>query len=163
MQSPLASKLREVEERLQSSSASLDDALQRLREALARTYAARVQERRRGMQAQLDSTRRGVAESMASLFASPRSSGRQPPQRPPSGAAPPPQLERLPAMDDLEARVAAEYDVAQNGRSLACCLRASSERLYLAWGRLVFGALCWWYAIGEDAAEGEAGAQKAKL
>jgi hypothetical protein len=158
MDVPTALKLNEIEEKLQSASVSLDEALHRVHEALASTYAARAEARRRGTGAELEAARRQVAEGMASLFAGGSGGGG-------GGGAQPRQQS---ALEDVEARVAAEYEVAQNGRSLACCLRVSSERLYLAWGRLVFGALCWWYAIheegegeGEGAGGGEGGAEAA--
>ena len=137
---PAALKLNEIVEKLQGARASLDEALHRVHEALASTYAARAEARRRGAAAELEAARRQVAEGMASLFAGGGGGGAQPRQQS--------------ALEDVEARVAAEYEVAQNGRSLACCLRVSSERLYLAWGRGVVGALCWWYGLPDEAEAG---------
>ena len=115
MDVPTALKLNEIEEKLQSASVSLDEALHRVHEALASTYAARAEARRRGTGAELEAARRQVAEGMASLFAGGSSSS--------GGGGGGAQPRQQSALEDVEARVAAEYEVAQNGRSLACCLR----------------------------------------
>ena len=133
----LALRLRDAEDKLAAASTSLDESMLRIRSTLARTFAARAEARRRSAQAELEAARRWVGEHMAALFAAPPAA---PLWRRPLRAG------TLPAQD-LEDRVAAELEVAQNGRSCACCLRTCSERLYLAWGGLVFGALRWAFGI----------------
>jgi hypothetical protein len=160
----LGLRLNECEDKLQTAQATLDEAVYRVHEQLRRTYAARAEARRRGAPAQLEAARQLVTEGMATLFvggsgggaaASPQQQRQQQRQPPPPLAQQQQQQQRKqPTLRDVEARVLAESDVAQNGHSLACCMRVSSERLYLAWGRLVFGTLCWWYAIRGEGGEG---------
>ena len=134
----VAAELQSVEEKLAQLTPYCEERRQRVREACVRAYSARGESRRQNQRAELDLARKQVIDRMNQLFLNP-------PAAPLFKQAKPAQL----PLEDLEARVAAELEVAQNGRSVASCVRSCSSRLYQTWGAFVFSALCYLFSIEE--------------